>query len=170
MRLRRENPTYGKAKISVIVKRDHSLTLSESTVGRILKYLMNKGLIQRSLSAPRQRRKRRFKGHAQPWRYALKPTRPGEMVQIDHMTTTKNQISGKHFQAWDPLSKFIHANIYSNATSTTAKRFLKELIEKAPFKISSLQVDGGSEFMKEFEQTCLDLGIKLFVLPPKRPQ
>ena len=170
LRLRRENPTYGKAKIAVILKRDHGLSLSESTVGRILKSLMQKGLIQTSPSASRVKRKRRFDKYAKPWRYGMKAKRLGEMVQIDHMSVTKNQITGKHFQAWSPIGKFIYANIYSNATSTTAKRFLTELIQNAPFKILSIQVDGGSEFMKDFEQACAEHGIELFVLPPKRPQ
>jgi transposase InsO family protein len=170
LRLRRENPTYGKAKIAVILKRDHSLSLSESTVGRILKHLMSKGLILKSLSAPRQKRKRNFQKHAQPWKYSMRPVKPGQMVQIDHMSVTVNQITVKHFQAWDPKSKYIQANVYSNATSVTAKRFLLELIQNAPFKISSIQVDGGSEFMLHFEEACAELGIELYVLPPKRPQ
>lgn len=170
LRLRRENPTYGKAKISVILKRDHHLSLSESTVGRILKHLMVKGLIQKSLSAPRQKRRRNFQKHAQPWKYRMQPVKPGQMIQIDHMSVTVNQITVKHFQAWDPKSKYIQANVYSNATSRTAKRFLLELIQNAPFKISSIQVDGGSEFMLHFEEACSHLGIELFVLPPKRPQ
>jgi putative transposase len=170
LRLRRENPTYGKAKISVILKRDHCLSLSESTVGRILKHLMAKGLILKSLSAPRQKRKRNFQKHARPWKYNMRPAKPGQMVQVDHMSVTVNQITVKHFQAWDPKSKYIQANVYSNATSITAKRFLLELIQNAPFKVSSLQVDGGSEFMLHFEEACADLGIELYVLPPKRPQ
>lgn len=170
LRLRRENPTYGKAKISVILKRDHNLMISESTVGRILKHLMSKGLILKSLSAPRQKRKRNFQKHAQAWKYSMRPVKPGQMVQIDHMSVTVNQITVKHFQAWDPKSKYIQANVYSNATSITAKRFLLELIQNAPFKISSIQVDGGSEFMLHFEEACADLGIELYVLPPKRPQ
>ena len=40
---------------------------------------------------------------------------------------------------------------------------------QAPFPIRSLQVDGGSEFRDEFEQACRDLGIPLYVLPPKNP-
>lgn len=168
--LRRENPTYGKAKIAVILKRDFGVCLSESTVGRILKHLMTKGLIQKSLSAPRQKRRRNFQKHAQPWKYGVRPMKPGQMVQIDHMSVTVNQVTVKHFQAWDPKSKYIQANVYSNATSRTAKRFLFELIEKTPFKISSIQVDGGSEFMLHFEEACAELGIELFVLPPKRPQ
>jgi len=51
-----------------------------------------------------------------------------------------------------------------------AKKFLLKLIKELPFKIQSIQVDGGVEFMGHFEQACADNNIKLFVLPPKRPQ
>lgn len=51
-----------------------------------------------------------------------------------------------------------------------SERFLLELIENTPFTISSIQVDGGSEFMLHFEEACVDLGIELYVLPPKRPR
>ena len=39
-----------------------------------------------------------------------------------------------------------------------------------PFKVKSIQVDGGSEFMKDFEHECANQRLPLFVLPPKRPQ
>lgn len=170
LKLRRENPTYGKAKIAVILKRDNGLGLSESTVGRIIKHLMSKGLVQRSASASRQKRKRAFKGHAQKWQYKMKSQKPGQMIQIDHMTVTKNNIKIKHFQAWDPKSKYIHASVCSNATSSSARKFLEDYIRKVPFNIESIQVDGGSEFMKDFEQACAELNIPLYVLPPSRPQ
>lgn len=170
LQIRRHNPTYGKAKIAVILKRDHEQTISESTVGRIIKALMNKGLITRSASSLRVKRKREFRNHAKAWEYGMKGNQPGEMVQVDHMTVTKNQLHTKHFQAWDPKSKFIFANVYSKASSLTAKKFLLELQRQAPFKIKSIQVDGGSEFMRDFEESCQDLGIELYVLPPRRPQ
>jgi len=170
LQIRRQSSTYGKAKIAVILTRDFGVNLSESTVGRILKSLMKKGLITKSLSAPRMKRKRSFKSHAKRWCYGMKASKPGEMVQIDHLSASKNNISLKHFQAWDPTSKYIHANVYSNAKSRSAKRFLIELINQAPFSITSIQVDGGSEFMAEFEEECEKLGIALFVLPPSRPQ
>lgn len=100
----------------------------------------------------------------------MKASQLGELIQIDHMSVSKNQFPAKHFQAWSPIGKFIYANIYSNAKSRTAKRFLKELINSAPFKILSIQVDGGSEFMKDFEKACKDFNIPLYVLPPQRPQ
>jgi putative transposase len=170
--LRKESKAYGKFKIAIILKRDHGLNISESTVGRILKHLMKKGLVTRSASAIRAKRKRKFeKVHAQGWTYKEYASMEiGERVQIDHMTVTKNNIRIKHFQAWDRKSKFIHAAVYSNATSAAAKKFLLELIQKLPFPIKSIQVDGGSEFMAHFENACKELNIPLIVLPPAKPQ
>jgi len=170
--IRRQNPTYGKEKIALILKRDHGQTISVSTVGRILKHLFDKGLIQKSISAPRRRKKRNFRNsHAKSWTYKkYEKMVMGERVQIDHMTVTKNGITCKHFQAWDRRSKFIHAQIYSNAKASSAKRFLLELIEILPFDIKSIQVDGGSEFMADFEDSCAELGLELIVLPPARPK
>ena len=50
------------------------------------------------------------------------------------------------------------------------KKFLEDLINKAPYPIRSVQVDGGSEFMAEFEQTCKEHSIPLIVLPPSQPK
>jgi putative transposase len=171
LKLRKENPTYGKAKITVILERDHEVLLSESSVGRILKKLRESGKIKRSYSAWSTRRKRKFDKHAKRWEYGKhRPEMPGETVQVDHMTVTKNNKGFKHFQAWDPLSKYINATVTSNATSHAAKTFLYQLVKEGPFKIVSIQVDGGSEFMDEFESACKELNIALFVLPPKSPK
>lgn len=168
--IRRENLTYGKEKIATILKRDHAQTISESTVGRILSHLKERGLVSKSASALRTKRKRQFKGHAKSWTFKdYKTMTMCERVQIDHMTVTKNGICFKHFQAWDRRSKFIDAQVYSNATSLSAKRFLLDFVKKAPYTIQSIQVDGGSEFMAEFEEACAELGIPLIVLPPKKP-
>ena len=45
-----------------------------------------------------------------------------------------------------------------------------DFVHNSPFPILSIQVDGGSEFMAEFEDACADLNIPLIVLPPKKPQ
>ena len=170
LRLRRENPTYGKAKIAVILKRDHQCNLSESTIGRILKHLKEKGLLIKSASAIRCKRKRSFNKHAKLWTFKkYKDIVLGERIQIDHMSVSINGIQVKHFQAWDRLSKYMHAHAYSNATSRSAKRFLQELLSVIPFPILSIQVDGGSEFMQEFEDFCAEKQIPLLVLPPGKP-
>jgi IS30 family transposase len=167
LKLRKENPTYGKFKIAVLLKRDYNIQIGESSVGRILKSLK----VPKSMSALRTKRKRVFDKYAKPWKFKkYEDMEMGENVQIDHMTVTRNGITVKHFAAWERKSRFIHANCYSNAKSDTAAKFLKELVEKIPYKIKSIQVDGGSEFMKEFEDTCKELDIPLVVLPPASPK
>ncbi len=171
LKLRLENRTYGKAKLAIILSRDHGVRISESTVGRIVSKLLAEGKISRSLSASRPKRIRNFKGgYAQRWQYGMKGKKPGELVQIDHMTATINGVTCKHFQAWDPVTKVIIGRVVSNATSASAAKFLAQVIAEAPFKVTSIQVDGGSEFMKDFEAACEKTKIPLYVLPPRRPQ
>lgn len=170
LEVRRANKTYGKDKIAVILVRDKGCKISASTVGRILLFLRKKGRITRSYSAPQKRARNFSKGHAKRWTYKnYKDLALGERVQIDHMSVTKNGVTAKHFQAWERHSKHIFAQVYSNATARSAKRFLQELIEITPYKIISIQVDGGSEFMADFEAACENLAIPLEVLPPSRP-
>lgn len=170
LKLRQDNPTYGKAKITVILQRDHAITISESSVGRTLSRLVSRGKISRSFSARRAKRKRNFCSHAKKWRYGMKASGPGELIQIDHMSVTKNNITMKHFQAWDPKTKTIVAKVVTSATSSAAAKFLHQVIEDMPFNVKSIQVDGGSEFMKHFEDECKKLNIPLYILPPNRPQ
>ena len=168
---RRDNETYGKEKIGAILRRDKTQTMSDSTVGRILSFLRMKGQITRSRSAPEKRKRNFSKGHAEGWSYKdYKDIEVGERVQIEHMTATKNGVTCKHFQAWERCSKHIHAQVYSNATARSAKRFFQELVEIKPYKILSIQVDGGSEFMADFETACERMNIPLIVLPPARPK
>ncbi|MBX9621185.1 MAG: hypothetical protein K2X28_04010 [Alphaproteobacteria bacterium] len=44
-----------------------------------------------------------------------------------------------------------------------------DFVKKASYTIQSIQVDGESEFIAEFEEACSELGITLIVLPPKKP-
>ncbi|MDH7487879.1 MAG: integrase core domain-containing protein, partial [Anaerolineae bacterium] len=45
-----------------------------------------------------------------------------------------------------------------------------EILERMPFPVKAIQVDGGSEFCAEFEQACKERGIEMFVLPPRSPK
>jgi len=76
----------------------------------------------------------------------------------------------KEFRAWDPITKIVVADVTSSATSSAATKFLAKVIKELPFAIKSIQVDGGSEFMKDFETECANQKIEPFVLSPSRPQ
>ena len=100
----------------------------------------------------------------------MKSKELGELIQIDYMSVSKDGMNVKHFQAWAPISKVIVADMYSSANSSSASKFLDKMMKEMPFMVKSIQVDGGSEFIKMFEKKCQGYEILLDVLPPKRPQ
>ena len=59
---------------------------------------------------------------------------------------------------------------FSRATAGNARRFPLAMVEAMPFPVASIPVDGGSEFMADFERARKALRIPLEVLPPRRPQ
>src|SRR5260221_7360484 len=73
----------------------------------------------------------------------------------------------KHFSARDVVSRWDVVEVHRRATSLAAARFLDTLLERLPFPVRALQVDGGSEFAAEFEEACQQKELPLFVLPLK---
>ena len=86
------------------------------------------------------------------------------------MTFSRDGQIIKEFRAICPVSRFMVARVFSRATAFNARRFLDALVESFAAPVQSIQVDGGSEFMAEFEDACRELGIDLRFLPPRRPQ
>ena len=76
----------------------------------------------------------------------------------------------KHFEATCPVTKITVSQVYYNATSHTAARFLAYVRSQVPFEVHSIQVDGGSEFKRDFEAACKVSSIPLYVLPPRSPE
>ena len=172
MDLRRKHPFMGKAPIQRMLERK-GRRLSVSTVGRILSRAIADGRVPRASVCEgrlQPRRRRKFNGWAQRWKYGARPRRPGQLVQIDHMTFSRDGQTIKEFRAICPVSRFMVARVFSRATAFNARRFLDDVVEAFPTPLQSVQVDGGSEFMAEFEDACRELGIELHVLPPRRPQ
>jgi len=170
---RREEPTWGKAKI-VVKLREQGFTASEATIGRILAYLVKRGAIQpvpAMRKAARTRKwtaKRRF---AERLPKSAKPTEPGQIVQLDTVyVTLAPGRHVKHFTAYDPVAKWTVAKAYNRATAAAAAMFLDKLTANMPFKVDAIQVDGGSEFMAEFETACQQRAIKLYLIPPRSPE
>ena len=164
-------PHWGKEKLAVMAARE-GVRLSVSTTGRMLQYLKQRG----ELPSPTE--KRWFYSRKRPKRlYAIrKPkdyavSQPGDLVQVDTLDIHPGpKIHFKHFTARDVISRWDVIEVHPRATAGDAKQFLSTLIKRMPFPIHAIQVDGGSEYMKEFEQACADLGVKLFVLPPRSPR
>ena len=80
-------------------------------------------------------------------------TQLGDLIQVD--TLNIRPLPGvllKHFTARDVTSRWDVINVYHRATSSTATQFLDELMQRMPFAVRAIQVDGGSEFEAVFEE------------------
>lgn len=164
-------PRWGKDKLVVLLRRA-GWRLSVSTVGRILASLKARGLLRQPVrqwvSAGKRRRKRPF-ATRKPRDYPVRL--PGDLVQLD--TLDLRPLPGvvlKEFTARDILSRWDVLGVRTTASARTAKEFLDELEAHMPFPIRALQIDGGSEYMGEFEEACRQRGLHLFVLPPRSPK
>lgn len=170
---RLEEPAWGKAKI-VVKLLEQGFKVSEATVGRILAHLVGRGAVE---PVPTMRKAARTRKWSAKRRFAerlpksAKATQPGQIVQLDtvYLTLAPGH-TAKQFTAYDPVAKWTVAKAYRRATAAAAALFLDKLAADMPFKVEAIQVDGGSEFMAEFEQACQQRAIKLYVLPPKSPQ
>ena len=171
LRLREAYPRWGKDKLAIVLQREN-IRVSVSMVGRILKYLKNRGVLREPVTGPISIRKR-----IRPRPYAVrkpkeyKASLPGDLVQLD--TLDVRPLPGvilKHFSSYDVVSRWNVLGIYTQATATTAKHFLDDIERLTPNKIKAIQIDGGSEFQSIFEEDCQRRGIKLYVLPPRSPK
>ncbi len=59
---------------------------------------------------------------------------------------------------------------YKRQTSAVVADSLYHLKMKFPFRTQAIQIDGGLEFMDQFEEACERAKIMLLVNPPLRPQ
>ncbi len=171
--LRKKYPLWGKAKISIAYKRQYHTEIAVSKAGRIIKKLIKHDKIYpvKFLLYKKIKKNRVFNGHAQRWQRGMKSSKPGELIQFDHMTiTVPGHGQLKHFSAICPFTKIAVEKLYQDANSRNGADFLRKVMNDLPFPIISIQVDGGPEFMKEFENLCEKLSIPLWVLPPKTPE
>ena len=95
-----------------------------------------------------------------------RPARPGDLVQVE--TLDVRPLPGvilKHFTARDVVSRCDVLQVGTQATSASAARFLNAIVERMPFPVGAIQVDGGSEFQGAFEEACRERGVLQFGAP-----
>jgi putative transposase len=81
----------------------------------------------------------------------------------------RNQVRYQ-FSARDVISKWDGIRVYSRQTSYCAAKFLEFLQSAYPHNIKAMQIDGGSEWKKDFEEACSEKEIILFGLAPNSPK
>lgn len=169
--IREKHPRIGKTKIKVFLDehcdREGIRTISESTIGRIIKlhgfYMQPKRVSHfGKIKTLRYRKKLRVKGY--------KPKYPGDLVQLDSIIRFRDGIKSYIITAIDLVSGFAFAYGYNSLSSKSALDFFEKLKRVAPFKVSAIQTDNGSEFEKHFREHLERSKIKHFWNYPKHPQ
>lgn len=169
--LRRSFPYMGKHKLAIVL-RDQHIVLSVSTIGRILCSLRATHQLHEPRSTtsshPHARHKRPY-AVRKPKEYEA--SIPGALIQVDTMQLRPlPTLIRQHFTSVDSVSRWAVFDVRQSASATTARDFLAQIVERMPFPVRAIQVDGGSEFMAQFEIACRERSITLFVLPPRSPK
>ena len=164
--LRKEYPAWSKYKLEVILKRDYGITLSASSISRILK---RKGLYDARVSQRRRRaaKRRKKRLRSEPW---MKKAFPGSLIQIDTKHLSFPGRKFYQFTAIDCFSRISFSKVYGSASSQNAKAFLEELISYMPFSLAAIQTDNGGEFLKKFDEKAESLFITHYFSHPNCPK
>jgi len=96
---------------------------------------------------------------------------PYDLTTLEASSRRPHSDDGRwQFSSRDLISRWGVSRVYRRATSFTASLFLEDMQRKFPFSIRAIQIDGGSEFQKHFDEACRERGIRLFIIPARTPQ
>lgn len=132
IRLRRETNLCA-LKLNWRLNKVKGLDVPVSTIGKIIK---KEGLT-------RKYRKEKVK-----YRYIRAKREPGELIEIDVKHVPSGFFEKKYYQytAIDTASRWRYLKIYDGESNTNSVRFLKEVIDKFPYKIKAIKTDNHATF------------------------
>ncbi len=150
--------------------------ISESTVGRIIHDLKERGRICKSLKMIHKgdtgkvyfherkiaKKKLRRKGFI--------PNQPGDLVQMDTVSIFANGLKRYLFTAIDVQTRIAFAYAYKADSSASGQDFLRKFVKVTPFVTTRIQTDNGSEFAQHFERSCQENDLIHFFNYPRHPQ
>jgi putative transposase len=150
--------------------------ISESTVGRIIHDLKEKGSISKSLKMIHNgdtgklyfhekkvaKKKMRRKGFV--------PNKPGDLVQMDTISIFANGLKRYLFTAIDLQTRLAFAYAYKSDSSANGRDFLRKFVKVTPFVTTRIQTDNGSEFAQHFDRICRESDLVHFFNYPRHPQ
>ena len=153
---------FGALRIRYYLERYHGIKISESTVSRVLKA---HGVNRLPRTAPRRAL------HTK--RYAK--TVPGHHVQVDVKFLQLKDRAGKtvkryQYTAIDDATRIRALQIFPEHNQARAIQFMNYVIEKFPFRISTIRTDRGHEFQARFHWHVEDLGMRHVYIKPQTPQ
>ena len=164
--LRKANPAFSKYKLAVILRRDYGYSLSASTIGRIIRrYDL--------YFAPPVRPKSHPYRHTSIQRLrkpsSLKPSQPGDLVEVDvkHLP----HLGSKHygFVAIDVVTKQATVHVSSSISSKQGSIAWQKAVAKLGLPKAAL-TDNGSENLGAFAKLLQEQPTKHYFARPRTPK
>ena len=158
----RQEYQMGALRIKYYLERYHGIKVSEATVGRTLNA---HGVGSLPKTAPRRAL------HTK--RYVK--TVPGHHVQVDVKFLQLKNREGKtvkryQYTAIDDATRIRALQIFPKHNQDGAIKFMDYVIERFPFRISTIRTDRGHEFQARFHWHVEDLGMRHVYIKPRTPQ
>jgi transposase InsO family protein len=158
----------GKGPLTVLLNAE-GFRVSESYIGRCLCDLRNQGRLPTyrhvSISARTGKMVERKRLRRKKIRRAHK-----RGIETDTVVRFVDGIRRYIYTAIDVEKKFAFAAAYTTHSSASAADFLGKLIAVAPFPVTEIQTDNGSEFAAHFSDACKRLGIVQYHTYPRCPK
>lgn len=179
--LREQYPSIGKAKLKTLLdevcQKEKHKTISESTIGRIITKLKERGRIPKAAKVTYYARTGKVAKHLdntpkirKQRRSGYIPKEAGGLVQIDCVIKFVNGIRRYIVSGIDYKTSFAYSYAYTKLSSTTSVDFLHKFQQVAPFTIKHIQTDNGGEFMARFHEDLERQGLTHFFNYPRHPK
>lgn len=165
---RTKRPRLGPKKLTPLLTKQ-GFMVKEAYIGRCIKDLKTLGRLPSSVKLSWYARSGI---HKEQGKHTIKKVRRKQKqgLEIDTVVRHVDGVKRYTLTAVDVSGRFGYAYTYTNHSSDSARDFLKRLIQRAPFVITEIQTDNGSEFAHHFHEACLTLGITHYHTYPRSPK
>ncbi len=164
--LRRSNPELSKYKLAVILKRDHGYSLSASSVGRVIS---KHDLFFTPPVKPKGHPHRLTTLHKQPKPKGLKPTKPGQLLEVDVKHLPSVGAKRYAFVAIDVVSKQAAIHVGGTISSTQGALAWRKAVHQLGLPQAVL-TDNGSENMGAFAKLLSEQPTEHYWARPHTPK
>ena len=158
----RKDYQLGSWRIKWYLERYHDISISESSVSRILKRYGVERL---------QKKAARRALHSKRYNKSV----PGHHVQVDVKVLllkdlVENEYKRFQYTAIDDATRIRALQIYTKQNQANAIEFINYVVRKFPFRIKTIRTDRGHEFQAKFHWHVEDLGMEHHYIKVRTPQ
>ena len=167
--LRKEHIRYGKMKLLKLYQKSYpkDKTISSWKIQCIIKI---SGIYYHAKKQSQINKKRRKSQQKKRITELQKKPKTGFLVCLDTIIRHYNGQKRYIITAIDKYAKIAYARMYHNHSSLSTADFLERLVYLLDGKFENLQTDNGSEFLRYFEEACIQLKVPHYFSRTRTPK